>query len=58
MVRTNILYNKKRHILNICTIDAGSNTIDGSSTKNLPASTESYVIFDNGDWIFTKYLIN
>ena len=51
------LSRKDNNLINTCTINAGSNTIEGSSTQNLPASTEGYIIFDNGDWIFTKYSI-
>jgi hypothetical protein len=56
--QTYYLSRKDNNILNTCTLDAGSNTIDGSSSKNLPASTEGYIIFDNGNWIYTKYTIS
>lgn len=56
--QTYYLSRKDTNLLNTCTLDAGSYTIEGSSTKNLSASTEGYIIFDNGNWIFTKYSIN
>lgn len=56
--QTYYLSRKDNNILNTCTLNAGSNTIEGSSSKNLPASTEGYIIYDNGNWIFTKYNIN
>lgn len=49
---------RKDSNVNTCNIDAGSNTIEGASTQNLDAMNEGYIIFDNGNWIFTKYTIN